>query len=125
MFQQTLFVITVALVSSSSGHIGGQISLQDVRDMKPQKYCGPNLAKTLALLCYEENAGVGKRSEYNSVYNAISSPFYKEVEVPYWPWISTEKSRSMGLPARGKRYVGVVDECCFKACSTDELMSYC
>ncbi|CAG4931478.1 unnamed protein product [Parnassius apollo] len=93
--------------------------------MKPQKYCGPTLAKTLALLCYDESAGVGKRAEYNSVYNAIMPPFYKEQEVPYWPWLSPEKARSMGLPSRGKRYVGVVDECCFKACSVDELLSYC
>ncbi|KPJ01447.1 Bombyxin C-1 [Papilio xuthus] len=98
------------------------MSMQDIRDIKPQKYCGPVLSKALALLCYLDNEKVGKRANHNSIYNAILPPLYKE-DVPSWPWLSVEKARSMGLASRGKRYV--VDECCFKACSIDELMSYC
>ncbi|CAH2045775.1 unnamed protein product, partial [Iphiclides podalirius] len=126
MLRKILAIIVVSLaISTCCAHIGGHISLQDVKDIKPQKFCGPQLANTLALVCYEENAGVGKRSGYKSIYNSIMPSLYKEQEIPYWPWLSAEKARSLGLPSRGKRYVGVVDECCFKACSIDELMSYC
>lgn len=66
-----------------------------------QVLCGRRLANTLAYLCYEGSAE--KRSGANSGNK-------------YW-WASS-------LGVRGKRD-GVVEECCEKPCSLDELLSYC
>lgn len=62
-------VVMSSMISTCCGHIGGHISLQDVKGLKPQKFCGPQLADTLALVCYVDSADVGKRSGYNSIYS--------------------------------------------------------
>ncbi|XP_028175212.1 bombyxin B-10-like [Ostrinia furnacalis] len=67
-----------------------------------QILCGRRLANTLAYMCYDES--VEKRSGSN------------RLEDKYW-WTGA-------LGSRGKRG-GVVEECCEKPCSIDELLSYC
>ncbi|XP_026765225.1 bombyxin A-1 homolog [Galleria mellonella] len=121
-FQPSLTVlIFFATITICCGHIGGnQISLQEVN---PQMYCGRTLARTLALLCFDDG-GIEKKSEVGTMYRAILSPYYKEQESLDWPWLAPHKAR-MGLPSRGKRYQGIVSECCDKACSINELLTYC
>ncbi|CAB3222692.1 unnamed protein product [Arctia plantaginis] len=86
-----------------------------------KKYCGRNLARALALYCFEVN--VVKRSE-GTMYGSILAPFYKELEEPgfrlLWPHF---KTRSLALPSKGKRLV--VEECCNKICSIAKLQSFC
>ncbi|KAL0822171.1 hypothetical protein ABMA28_004302 [Loxostege sticticalis] len=67
-----------------------------------QVFCGRRLASTLAYLCYDES--VEKRSGPSSL------------DKKYW-WAGA-------LGTRGKRG-GVVEECCEKPCTLDELLSYC
>ncbi|XP_049866544.1 bombyxin A-3 homolog [Pectinophora gossypiella] len=71
-------------------------------------YCGRNLAITLAMLC--ENGMMVKRAES---YNAL---------VPHagWMWMPPQRARAL---ARGKRQIA--SECCDKACTEDELLTYC
>lgn len=57
--------------------------------------------------------------------DSFSIPYYKSLESQGdWPLMSYYKP-VVGYPARGKRYPGVVNECCDKACSINELMTYC
>ncbi|CAK1577845.1 unnamed protein product [Parnassius mnemosyne] len=126
-FQQTLAFITfVTMASMCCGHIGGGISFQDVN---PQVYCGRSLARALALLCFDEG-GYDKRSEAyepkGTMYGQFFLPYLKDQEAQLGlPWMSSNKARSMSLPSRGKRYPGVVNECCDKPCSINELLTYC
>ncbi|XP_059060095.1 bombyxin A-1 homolog [Achroia grisella] len=111
-----------ALISICWGHIGGgQMPLQEVN---PQMYCGRTLARALAVLCFDDGA-VEKKSDIGTMYRAILSPYYKEQESMNWPWLTPHKARGMGLPSRGKRYQGIVSECCDKPCSINELLTYC
>ncbi|XP_063625537.1 bombyxin A-3 homolog [Cydia splendana] len=81
-----------------------------------QKLCGRNLAITLAALCRaQREKQVGymtslKRSRYNSIVPSYAA---------YW----LEPASALRL-GRGKRD-GIVEECCNKACSVDELVAYC
>ncbi|CAK1551541.1 unnamed protein product [Leptosia nina] len=119
--QRLCIIFFAVLISACCGHIGGGVALQDV---SPQVYCGRTLAKALALLCFDEPSSE-KRSESGTMYNSILTPYYKEQDTQLgWPWMPSHKARSMGLPSRGKRQF-VVNECCDKACSINELLSYC
>ncbi|KAF9422795.1 hypothetical protein HW555_001579 [Spodoptera exigua] len=63
-------------------------------------YCGPALAEAWSKVCAsskDEKRGAG------------------------W-WMAANEARSLG-GFRGKR--GLVNECCFKRCSLDELLAYC
>lgn len=64
-------------------------------------YCGRRLANVLAALCYDSE---------NMVKRNVG-----------W-WILPANARALG-GGRDKR--GLVDECCFKSCTRDELISYC
>ncbi|XP_028176440.1 insulin-related peptide 1-like isoform X2 [Ostrinia furnacalis] len=124
-FQHLFAVLAFSVtISYCTGHIGGGQLLQ--QNEGPKMYCGRNLARMLAVLCFDEGS-MGKRSESSgTMYEAILSPYYKTQDVdPDWPWMSLHKSRSLGFPSRGKRFPGVVNECCEKACSINELMTYC
>ncbi|CAG4987847.1 unnamed protein product [Parnassius apollo] len=117
----------VAIVSMCCAHIGGGISYQD---LNPQVYCGRTLARALALLCFDEG-GYDKRSEIReqkgTMFGPLLLPYHLKDQEPQLelPWVSTNKARSMSLPSRGKRYPGVVNECCDKPCSINELLTYC
>ncbi|XP_045763438.1 insulin-related peptide 2-like [Maniola jurtina] len=121
-YQRSLTVFSLMmLVALSCAHIGGNSLLY--QDVRPQYYCGRSLARVIALICFDELSSE-KRSEAGTMYNAILSPYYKEQENHIgWPWIPIHKARGLGLPSRGKRFV--VSECCDKACSIEELLSYC
>ncbi|CAG9136195.1 unnamed protein product [Plutella xylostella] len=71
-----------------------------------QMFCGRKLADTL------------KKSapSYNSIYGE-DLPKYG------WPWMSKHRAQALEMPSRGKRHV--VDECCLKPCTIDELLTYC
>ncbi|XP_031770062.1 bombyxin A-3 homolog [Galleria mellonella] len=75
-----------------------------------QFYCGRRLSEALAYLCTEEN--VEKRS-----FNSIPNEEYSW-SIPAFP-----KFRALE-GVRGKRQ-GVATECCEKACTLSELLSYC
>ncbi|XP_061719431.1 bombyxin A-2 homolog [Cydia pomonella] len=81
-----------------------------------QKLCGRNLAISLAALCRaqrEKQLGQYITSPKRSRYSIL--PYY----APYW--LEPESALRLG---RGKRD-GIVEECCNKACSVDELLAYC
>ncbi|KAJ8715307.1 hypothetical protein PYW08_005288 [Mythimna loreyi] len=71
---------------------------QEVQE-RTSYYCGRNLARALAVLCY----GVDVKRDAG------------------W-WMPPHGARALA-GMRGKR--GPVDECCEKACSIQELMTYC
>ncbi|CAH2048389.1 unnamed protein product, partial [Iphiclides podalirius] len=76
-------------------------------DSYGQVYCGRRLANTLALLC--ENNLLVKRTMAKDMPDGFG-----------WPWIPQHRANALG---RAKRQV--VSECCEKACTIDELLSYC
>ncbi|XP_026745349.1 bombyxin A-1 homolog isoform X2 [Trichoplusia ni] len=120
---QGIFLAMLCTITLSSAHIGGgTLALQEANQ---HVYCGRSLARALAFLCYEEKgSGESKRSDSGTMYNSILSPYYKDQGDVYgWSWMAAQKARSMSLPSRGKRFV--VNECCDKACSVSELLSYC
>lgn len=58
------------------------------------------------------------------ITDSILAPYYNDQDNEAdWPWIAPAKAMSLELPNRGKRLV--VSECCEKACSIQELYSYC
>ncbi|XP_068628005.1 bombyxin A-3 homolog [Battus philenor] len=122
-FHQILsFVAFLTMITSGQGHIGGGSPYQNVN---PQVYCGRSLARALALLCFDED-GYEKRSDVGPTYGSVMPPYYKEQEMQLaFPWSAPSKARGMSFPSRGKRYQGVVNECCNKPCSVNELLSYC
>ncbi|KAG6456873.1 hypothetical protein O3G_MSEX009988 [Manduca sexta] len=67
-----------------------------------RQYCGRTLANARELLC----------SNYNLVKRS-------SMEGEDWWW-----DRAMLKSTRGKRN-GIVEECCYKPCSVDELLTYC
>ncbi|KAG6456853.1 hypothetical protein O3G_MSEX010001 [Manduca sexta] len=72
-----------------------------------QRFCGRRLARTLAGLCSElEYEEVVKRSGAGDAAGASRD----------WHWAALGG-------ARGKR--GIVEECCEKACTLEELITYC
>ncbi|KOB65058.1 Bombyxin A1-like protein [Operophtera brumata] len=72
-------------------------------------YCGRQLAQTLDVLC-------DKYTEKKS------APSYNALDGFGWPWLRQHRARALAS-VRGKR--GVADECCDKACTLNELLSYC
>ncbi|XP_023944624.2 insulin-related peptide 1-like [Bicyclus anynana] len=109
------------LLALSRGHIGGNAAA--FQNVRPQYYCGRTLARAIALICYDVLPGE-KRSSTGTMYNALLPANYKEQEMrSEWPRIAQQEAHRLGLPSRGKRYI--VNECCDKACSVEELLSYC
>lgn len=91
----SLFLIFVVVVSSYGS------------DQK-QVYCGRRLSNALANLCD---------------YSILEK---KSVRMDFqgtWPWLQQENAVALSRP-RGKRD-GIVEECCDKPCSINELLSYC
>lgn len=64
-------------------------------------YCGRRLSSVLAALCYDSSNMVKRDGGW---------------------WMPPASARALG-GARGKR--GLVDECCYKSCTLDELLTYC
>ncbi|CAB3230417.1 unnamed protein product [Arctia plantaginis] len=75
--------------------IGSNVSAE-----KSRKFCGSGLSDIVASLCW--NVEIVKRGAG-------------------W-WMSPEGGRMLG-GMRDKR--GLVDECCYKPCTIDELLTYC
>ncbi|XP_047503304.1 bombyxin B-1 homolog [Pieris napi] len=82
-----------------------------------RKLCGRKLSDILGYLCANPltskedlDSFQMKRSEnsYNSITNAVD-----------WPWIPHHKAKGI----RNKREI--IEECCDKSCTIDELMEYC
>ncbi|CAH2063831.1 unnamed protein product, partial [Iphiclides podalirius] len=121
--QQTLaFAAFLTMLSMCRGYISSGVPLQDVN---PQVYCGRSLARALALICFDES-GYEKRSELGTMYGTMLSPYFRDQDAQLgMPWVPASRAKSMALPSRGKRYPGVVNECCDKPCSINELLSYC
>nr|QMS43293.1 insulin-like peptide 2 [Grapholita molesta] len=110
-----VFLFTLALCA---GHIVGGLM---VPEDKPQMYCGRSLSVAISELCFLQRHS--KRSEGNFLGNDIP-PYY--IEDYGGPWLPPHKARGLGFSSRNKRLVrGVVDECCIKACSMEELLEYC
>ncbi|CAH4028593.1 unnamed protein product [Pieris brassicae] len=79
--------------------------------------CGGRLPEIVAYLCANPSTSREdfasfqmKRSEnsYNSIPNAEN-----------WPWIPQNEAKGI----RNKRRI--IEECCIKSCTVDELMEYC
>lgn len=98
---QVFLVFVIVAVSYSAGD-------------RPQKYCGRRLADARAVICGYTTEEEKKSIEYNEVeYDAGGYS---------WPWLQAHKAIVLAQP-RNKR--GIVEECCEKPCSINELLSYC
>lgn len=76
-------------------------------ELPRRNYCGRELAIALDYVC---NGNLIKRS------------MVAQNDVEYgWPWIPPQKARGLNMDKRQN----VVSECCHKACTTNELMTYC
>ncbi|XP_047992196.1 bombyxin A-2 homolog [Leguminivora glycinivorella] len=106
MMQAVLLLVVLSVV--------GQSVQQETAEL--QQLCGHKLAETVARLCEAERArklGLYLTSPKRSRYTLL--PHY----APYW--LEAEDALRLG---RGKRG-GIVEECCKKACTVDELLGYC
>ncbi|XP_018572613.1 LIRP-like [Anoplophora glabripennis] len=91
---------------------------------KRTRYCGSHLTNTLSMVCRGRYPSYDKKSygdgfsynEYEGDYNDISD---NDVDFPF---LSKEYSRFF-VPQKIRR--GIVDECCHKPCSINELRNYC
>ncbi|KAJ8931858.1 hypothetical protein NQ314_015188 [Rhamnusium bicolor] len=91
---------------------------------KRSKFCGSKLTTALSLLCNGQYASPEKKSmadilnyEYDDDYNGLG---VNEIEFPF---LSKELAKSL-VPQKIRRG-GIVDECCHKSCTINELRSYC
>ncbi|XP_041978787.1 insulin-related peptide 4-like [Aricia agestis] len=83
-----------------------------------QNLCGRNLATALANLC---GMNMIKRARGQDLLVRDQDPLARELgRLQFWPWMSRHRTKSLG---RSKRQI--VSECCEKACSNEELLSYC
>lgn len=92
----------------------------------PQFFCGRRLSNALVTLCPNEDYLVKRSLEFSpgtDFHNSIDEGLIGGTDHNSigWGWLTAPTVR--GLKARNKR--GIVDECCYKPCSVDELMSYC
>nr|UES72907.1 insulin-like protein 3 [Carausius morosus] len=94
---------------------------------KRSQACGKDLANMLQLVC---------GSRYNNLFKK-SPPEEPKAEEPYWleplpmgdeppfPFRVPPQARSI-IPGSFRRLKrGLVDECCSKSCTIDEMRSYC
>ncbi|XP_062526083.1 bombyxin B-3-like isoform X2 [Bombyx mori] len=80
--------------------------------------CGRNLANARVAVCYGAEY-VDKRTSGNTLFDD-----FEDVDLHGdWPWTG----RRGALSADWTRYKrqGIVNECCFKPCTTDVLLKYC
>lgn len=93
---------------------------------EPQIFCGRRLSNALLALCPSEDYLVKRSSEFipgNGLHNTIDEGLTRGTDhnAVGWGWLTAPTVR--GMKARNKR--GIVDECCYKPCSVEELISYC
>ncbi|XP_061710537.1 insulin-related peptide 4 [Cydia pomonella] len=81
-----------------------------------QIYCGRQLSRTLAGLCYEKYYSQEKRSPHHDFYD-YGSQYIS-------PWLADSTAQRLN-GVRGKKSVGIVTECCDKPCTVEEMMTYC
>lgn len=92
----------------------------------PQVFCGRRLSNALVTLCPSEDYLIKRSPEFiqgTNLHNSIDEDLIRGIDHNSigWGWLTAPTAR--GMKARNKR--GIVDECCYKPCSVDELMSYC
>ncbi|KAM3967232.1 bombyxin B-10-like [Aphomia sociella] len=81
--------------------------------------CGSELAKARVLLCFGAEY-VLKRSSSETF--ELTKEYEDQNPEPAWLW----RGRHGAHAARwSKNKRGLVDECCFKACKTNVILSYC
>lgn len=91
-----------------------------------QVFCGRRLSNALVTLCSSEDYLVKRSLEFipgTDLHKSKDEELIRAIDHNSvgWGWLTAPTVR--GLKARNKR--GIVDECCYKPCSVDELMSYC
>ncbi|CAG9105450.1 unnamed protein product [Plutella xylostella] len=99
---QLVTMLVAAAAAGAGAGAGGKV-------VERQVFCGRRLADALDVLC--EN---GLLLEKRSAPPALGGRWL----APPQPWLG--RGRAL---ARGRRHV--VDECCLKPCTVDELMTYC
>ncbi|XP_074038102.1 bombyxin B-8-like [Leptinotarsa decemlineata] len=88
---------------------------------KRTTYCGSHLTSTLSRICkgiyYEKTM---KRADWLDFDNKLDNDLYSE-ELKF-PFISRDLAESM-VPVKSRR--GIIEECCDRPCSINELQTYC
>ncbi|GBP81825.1 Bombyxin B-1 homolog [Eumeta japonica] len=80
--------------------------------------CGRRLSAARELLCYGQDQMQKRDNAQKDLYASESEQSW----APAWPW----GGRRAALSARWARHKrGLVDECCLKSCTVDEILSYC
>ncbi|GBP81824.1 Bombyxin C-1 [Eumeta japonica] len=101
-----LFLASMVLQASSQ--MDGAVTL-----------CGRRLSNARAVLCYVLGEMEKRGGSYEDLSPAESS---EQNGLDDWPW----GGRRAALGARWARHKrGLVDECCLKPCTMDEILSYC
>ncbi|KAJ8948990.1 hypothetical protein NQ318_023014 [Aromia moschata] len=111
---RTIFILMVLNIA----YICGSPYLNVMR-AKRSRVCGSELRKMLHLVCRGNYASPQKKSydyDYDSEYRS------RKPERDY-PFVPKEWATSF-IPQRLRRD-GVVNECCYKSCSIEEMQTFC
>ncbi|XP_019875654.1 insulin isoform X2 [Aethina tumida] len=92
---------------------------------KRKQLCGEKLGKALSLIC--EGMYYNPKAKKNYIDDLLNPEYNDGVEdMMGWemsyPFLTEESARNF-VPIKGRR--GIVDECCYKSCSTEHLKLYC
>ncbi|XP_023030027.2 insulin [Leptinotarsa decemlineata] len=88
---------------------------------KRTKYCGSHLTSTLSIICEGNYYGkTMKRADWLDFDNKLENDL--DSGEPKFPFISRDLAESM-VPVKSRR--GIIEECCIKSCSLNELRTYC
>nr|QMS43295.1 insulin-like peptide 4 [Grapholita molesta] len=85
-------------------------------DESAKIYCGRQLARTLAGLCYDSYSNQAKRSD-NYEFSDYDSQYIL-------PWQTAYSAQRLN-GGRRKKSFGIVSECCDKPCTVEEMLTYC
>lgn len=131
MTRAVVWCIAVCLVASMflSQALGGVQRIE-----KRRRYCGRQLVDVLSFLCTEYYDPDQKRHTYDTPAHDLSL----QVWFPFLETSSSddkvpngflESKSALQFLRSGTPYSrhtrGIIEECCHKSCSTNELMSYC
>ncbi|XP_028127829.1 uncharacterized protein LOC114324240 [Diabrotica virgifera virgifera] len=100
---------------------------------RSQKTCGHRLTDRLNRIClgrYWSPNSNNKRSTDNDVMN-MDNDFLDTIDSDYsntdviYPYVSTDPVFSLLLPKKIQKSFGIVNECCYNACTDDTIGEYC
>ncbi|KAK2580605.1 hypothetical protein KPH14_007723 [Odynerus spinipes] len=125
-----LMLLVVSILVELGSTQSGMFPYEDKRQsLTLHKYCGKNLSNALRLLCDGVYNSMFKKSGQDLVGLEMEMDDYPFGYDESYPFRSAVTANAMMGRFAGRRFRresrGVYDECCAKACSIQELTSYC